>query len=189
MVATWGVLALQGDFIQHQAALHRQGVVATLVTKPAQLADCDGLIIPGGESTALLRLMQPLGWQAAIKEFHLAGKRLFGTCAGMILLARAVTPQQETLGLIDITVERNAYGRQRDSHIVRGRCDESVFGVDHAELVFIRAPKIQHCGAKVKTLIWEGSLPVMVQQDNVMCASFHPEMSQCDLIYKVAVKL
>lgn len=185
MTTTWGVLALQGDFARHQIALQRQGVHAPLITKPDQLAHCDGLVIPGGESTALLRLMQPLGWQQAIKAFHAQGKKLFGTCAGMILLANTVIPQQETLGLIDIAVERNAYGRQLDSHIVEGRCDESVFGVDHVELVFIRAPKIQQCGPGVKVLVWEGSLPVMVQQGNVVCASFHPELSESDVLYNV----
>lgn len=187
MAATWGVLALQGDFARHQASLHRLGVLAPLIYKPEQLASCDGLVIPGGESTALLRLMEPLRWQHAIQLFHQQGKQLFGTCAGMILLASGVEPAQESLGLIDITVARNAYGRQLDSHVVQGRCDQAVFGVDQVEMVFIRAPKILHCGAGVKTLAWEGGQPVMVQQDNVIVASFHPELSANDVWYRAII--
>jgi 5'-phosphate synthase pdxT subunit len=180
-----GVLALQGDFVQHRCALLSCGVQAVLVTKPHQLDGLAGLVIPGGESSALLRLMSPLGWQAAIKHFHQQGGFVFGTCAGMILLAQSVVPQQASLGLIDITVERNAYGRQRDSHVVSGVCSFEVFGVGAFEMVFIRAPKITQVGDSVQVLAWEGELPVLVRQENVICASFHPELSKKSPIYQL----
>src|SRR5258706_1175145 len=111
-----GVLALQGDFALHGKALARCGVEAVEVRKPEQLADVDGLVIPGGESTTLLKLMEEWQFVPALEKFHAAGKPMFGTCAGLILLARDVeSPRQSSLGLIDVGVERNAYGRQRES--------------------------------------------------------------------------
>jgi hypothetical protein len=113
---TIGVLALQGDFARHGAALARCGVSSVEVRKPAELDDVDGLIVPGGESTTLLTLLRAWDFGPAIEAFHAAGRPLFGTCAGLILLAREVEhPRQPSLGLIDLRVERNAYGRQRES--------------------------------------------------------------------------
>lgn len=179
-----GVLALQGGYALHQQALESLGVSAPLIYKPAQLQGLDGLIIPGGESTALLKLMIPLNWQQAIVDFKNAGNLLFGTCAGMILFADTVIPNQESLGLIDICVERNAYGRQLDSHVVKGECDKTIFGVGHCEMVFIRAPKIVSVGEGVTVLATSGGLPVLVQQDNVICASFHPEFSKDSCVHR-----
>lgn len=182
-----GVLALQGGYALHQRALESLGVEAPLVYKPEQLDDLDGLVIPGGESTALLTLMTPLSWQQAIRVFKKSGKLLLGTCAGMILCAKAVIPEQESLGLIDIVVERNAYGRQLDSHVVMGECDKTVFGVEQCEMVFIRAPKIVSIGEDVKILATSQGVAVLVQQDQVICASFHPEFSTDLCIYNYVV--
>lgn len=186
---TIGVLALQGDYAKHQQALESFRVDAPLIYKPSQLDTLDGLVIPGGESTALLKLMTPLHWQEAIKQFHANGKKLFGTCAGMILLAKAVEPAQESLGLIDITVARNAYGRQLDSHVSVGTCDESVFGQKTCEMVFIRAPKIIECAPQVSVLARCEDIPVLVQQGTVLCASFHPEMLAHHFIYNYFLTL
>ena len=184
-----GILALQGGYALHQRALQALGVDAPLIYKPDELKNLDGLIVPGGESTALLKLMTPLNWQQAIRDFKEAGKLLFGTCAGMILFAKTVIPSQESLGLIDITVERNAYGRQLDSHVVMGECDQTVFGVDQCEMVFIRAPKIVSVGAGVRVLATSAGVPVLVQQDNVICASFHPEFSTESIMHRYVVSM
>src|SRR5258706_8473180 len=142
-----GVLALQGDFALHGKALARCGVEAVEVRKPEQLADVDGLIIPGGESTTLLKLMDEWGFVPALEKFHGARKPIFGTCAGLILLARDVeSPRQFSLGFIDVVVERNAYGRQRESFAAHGVAH--LGAAPHSmEMVFIRAPRIRHLGA------------------------------------------
>ena len=182
MANTIGVLALQGDVDLHCQALQAFNIKAPLIYKPAQLAGLDGLIIPGGESSALLKLMTPFNWQAAISEFAHQGNFIFGTCAGMILLASSVYPTQESLNLIDISVERNAYGRQLESHVAIGDCDVRL-GVDSCEMVFIRAPKITRVGGAVTVLASCDDVPVLVQQDNIICAAFHPEMSSDKVIY------
>ncbi len=179
-----GVLALQGNYALHQQALESLGFKAPLVYQPSELAKLDGLVVPGGESSALLKLMTPLNWQDAIIKFKKSGKRLLGTCAGMILFARDVSPTQESLNLIDIGVERNAYGRQLDSKIIRGNCDAAVFGEATMEMVFIRAPMVKRIGSGVSILATQDDVPVLVQQDNVLCASFHPEMSTDNLVHK-----
>lgn len=183
-----GVLALQGGYALHQRACESLGVKTVLVYKPSELQHLDALIIPGGESTTLLRLMTPLRWQEAILLFKESGKLIFGTCAGMIILARNVIPAQPSLGLIDITVQRNAYGRQLDSHVAWGACDHALFGVDHCEMVFIRAPKIVALGASVKVLATCENTPVLVQEGNVMCASFHPECSSQSVVHQWLVR-
>jgi len=172
-----GVLALQGDFAAHRRALAEAGVEAIEVRGPSALADLDGLVIPGGESTALLRLMRPLDMEDAIRAFHRSGGALFGTCAGAILLAREVrSPEQPGLGLIDITVERNAYGRQIDSFVSRGAL--RLNGTERpAELVFIRAPRIRETGPAVEILGRHEGEPVLVRDGRVLVATFHPEMS------------
>src|SRR3977135_3206996 len=116
-----GVLALQGDFSLHRKALDRIGVESTEVRLPRQLDDVAGVIMPGGESTTLLKLMDEWAFVPALEKFHAAGRPIFGTCAGLIVLAREVeSPRQFSLGLIDVTVERNAYGRQRESFEASG---------------------------------------------------------------------
>jgi 5'-phosphate synthase pdxT subunit len=172
-----GVLALQGDFSLHARALARCGAEALEVRKPEQLAGLDGLIIPGGESTTLLKLMDEWGFVPALEKFHGAGKPIFGTCAGLILLARGVeSPKQFSLGLIDVDVERNAYGRQRESFEAHGTA--TLQGRDTAiEMVFIRAPRIRRTGASVETLARHGGEPVMAREGAVLVATFHPELT------------
>jgi pyridoxal 5'-phosphate synthase pdxT subunit len=185
-----GVLALQGDFALHARALEKCGAEAVEVRKPEQLDDVEGLIIPGGESTTLLKLMDAWDFVPALEKFHGAGKPLFGTCAGLILLARDVeSPRQFSLGLVDVTVERNAYGRQRESFEASGvaRLDGRAVPL---EMVFIRAPRIRRAGPGVEILAEHAGEPVMARQDRVLVATFHPELTDdctvhryfCDLV-------
>ena len=179
-----GVLALQGDFEAHGKALARvnasgglgEPVESVEVRKPAELAELDGLIIPGGESTTLLKLMNDWGFMPAIEKFHAEGRPLFGTCAGLILLARDVEkPRQPSLGLIDVGVERNAYGRQRESFEARGVAE--LDGPRPVEMVFIRAPRIRRAGSGVTVLARHGDEPVMAREGRVLVATFHPELT------------
>lgn len=179
-----GVLALQGDVDLHCAALSGLNADVRVVRKPDQLSGLSALVMPGGESTALLRLMEPLNWLSAIEAFHQSGGALFGTCAGLILLARSVAPTQASLGLLDIHVDRNAYGRQLDSHVVSGWCDVIISPSQSCEMVFIRAPKISHCASGVHVLATCHESPVMVQQGRVIGACFHPEMSASTDVYR-----
>jgi 5'-phosphate synthase pdxT subunit len=173
-----GVLALQGDFARHAAALRRCGVEAVEVRRPEQLGDVAGLVLPGGESTTLLRLMAAWDFERALAAFHRSGRPLFGTCAGLILLAREVEhPRQPSLGLLDVTVERNAYGRQRESFeaAAAARLDGASVTLP---LVFIRAPRIRRVGPGVEGLAYHGSDPVLVRQAGVLAATFHPELTE-----------
>jgi len=190
-----GVLALQGDFALHAKALGKCGVEAVEVRKPSELDDVEGLIIPGGESTTLLKLMDAWNFVSTIEKFHSAGKPIFGTCAGLIILAREVeSPTQFSLGLIDVTVERNAYGRQRESFEASGvaRLDA---GPIPLEMVFIRAPRIRRVGPSVQVLAEHRSEPVMARQGRVLVATFHPELTDnttvhryfCDLVGRARV--
>src|SRR5213080_1089696 len=166
-----GVLALQGDFDAHRKRLEELGAEVVLVKKPEQLDDIDGLIIPGGESSTFLKLLGEAGF-AKLKEF-VRIKPTFGTCAGAILLAKEVeNPHQTGLGALDISIRRNAYGRQIDSSIRTGKLGNSPL-----EMVFIRAPKIEHVGPGVEVVATEGIDPVIVREGNAMAATFHPELS------------
>lgn len=184
-----GVLALQGDFALHAAALAKCGVEAVEVRRPEELADVDGLIIPGGESTTLLKLMDEWGFVPAIEKFHAAGRPLFGTCAGLIVLAREVeNPRQFSLGLIDVTVERNAYGRQRESFEATGTV--TLDGRAHLlEMVFIRAPRIRRAGPGVETLAEHRGAPVMARQGSVLVATFHPELTADPAVHQYFCQL
>ena len=174
---TIGVLALQGDFALHARALERCGVRAVEVRKPEALEELQGLIIPGGESTTLLRLMEAWRFAPALEKFHAAGRPIYGTCAGCILLAREVeNPRQPSLGFIDIEVERNAYGRQRESFEARGEATLGGRAVP-LEMVFIRAPRIRRVGPGVEILARHGSDPVLVRQGTVLAGTFHPELT------------
>ena len=187
-----GVLALQGDFALHARALAKCGVEAVEVRKPAELDAVEGLIIPGGESTTLLKLMDAWDFAPAIEKFHGSGKSIFGTCAGLILLAREVeSPRQFSLGLIDVSVERNAYGRQLESSIRQG---QTSIGADARkvvplEMVFIRAPKIERVGEGVEVLAREGNDPVLVRKGKVMAATFHPELSADTRVHQAFLNL
>ena len=166
-----GVLALQGDFDAHRRRLEELGAEVVLVKKPEQLDEIDGLVIPGGESSTILKLLGQAGFEK-LKQF-VRLKPTFGTCAGAILLANDVeNPKQPGLGALDITVRRNAYGRQADSSIREGR-----FRDDVIEMVFIRAPKIERVGEGVEVIATEGNDPVLVRHGNTLAATFHPELS------------
>jgi 5'-phosphate synthase pdxT subunit len=181
---TIGVLALQGDFALHRQALARCGAKAVEVRKAEELAGLDGLVIPGGESTTLLRLMETGGLGPAIERFHRSGRPLFGTCAGLILLAREVErPQQPSLGLIDVAVERNAYGRQRESFAAPGAASLDGETAD-VEMVFIRAPRIRRVGSRVTPLATLAGEPVLVREDRVLAATFHPELTDDPTIHR-----
>jgi 5'-phosphate synthase pdxT subunit len=188
-----GVLALQGDFALHARALARcgrgeaghQSVIEVVeVRKPEQLDDLDGLVIPGGESTTLLKLMEAGGFGPALETFHAVGKPIFGTCAGLILLAREVTsPAQVSLGLMDVGVERNAYGRQRESFEAAGTAQLDGRSVP-IEMVFIRAPRIRRVGQGVATLARHGDETVMARQGTILAATFHPELTDDPTIHR-----
>ncbi|HXG65332.1 MAG TPA: pyridoxal 5'-phosphate synthase glutaminase subunit PdxT [Blastocatellia bacterium] len=170
-----GVLAVQGDFAAHKRMLARLGVEAVEVRRVADLQDLDGLILPGGETTTMLKFLTEENLSEPIKKFAEAGKPVFGTCAGAILAAREVqNPSQPSLGLIDIAVERNAYGRQVDSFI--GAAETTLEG-GPMEAVFIRAPRIRRVGPRVEVLASVGEDPVLVRQGNILAATFHPELT------------
>ena len=185
-----GVLALQGDFALHRQALTRCGAESVEVRRPEPLEDVDGLIIPGGESTTLLKLMDAGNFVPALRRFHAAGRPVFGTCAGLILLAHDVEgPRQPSLGLIDLAVERNAYGRQRESFEADGWATLDGRTVP-LPMVFIRAPRIRRVGPGVETLARHGDELVMARQGHVLVATFHPELTDdltvhryfCDMV-------
>jgi pyridoxal 5'-phosphate synthase pdxT subunit len=180
---TIGVLALQGDFDAHRKRLEELGADVLLVKKPEQLDEIDGLVIPGGESSTFLKLLGEEGF-AKLKEF-VRVKPTFGTCAGAILLASEVeNPKQAGLGALDITVRRNAYGRQVDSSIREGR-----LGNDPVEMVFIRAPRIERVGKGVEVVASEGEDPVMVRQGKTLAATFHPELSEDTRVHRYFLDL
>ncbi len=175
-----GVLALQGDFEAHRKRLEELGAEAILVRKPEQLDEMDGLVIPGGESTAFLKLLGEKGL-AKLQEFVRA-KPTFGTCAGAILLARKVeNPPQASLGALDVSIRRNAYGRQLDSFVGAGK---SRLGEEPLEMVFIRAPKFEELGPGVEVLATEGKDPVLIRQGKVLAATFHPELSDDTRVHR-----
>jgi 5'-phosphate synthase pdxT subunit len=181
-----GVLALQGDFEAHGKALARAGAEPVEVRTARELAQVDGLVIPGGESTTMLKLLRLENLFDALGEFG-REKPIFGTCAGAILLANEVThPQQESLGLMDIGVERNAYGRQVDSRIVRLEPEaKSGLEGDGLEAVFIRAPVIRRVGDRATVLARYGPDPVLVEQGRHLVATFHPELTEDPRIHQV----
>jgi 5'-phosphate synthase pdxT subunit len=171
-----GVLALQGDVEEHLAALSRAGADAVPIKTREQLADVDGLVIPGGESTTVMKLLNRFGLKAQIVERVRAGMPLWGTCMGMIVAAHDVADlEQPTLNLLDITVRRNAFGRQNQSAEVD--LEIPVLGVKRFPAVFIRAPWIERAGPKVELLASRDGHGVMVRQDNVLATAFHPEVT------------
>ena len=178
-----GVLAIQGDFAMHAQMLDRIAAPWKLVKHAAELEGVSGLIMPGGESTTMLKLFANEGMGAAIKDFAAKGKPVFGTCAGAILLAKEVlNPSQERLGLLDITIERNAYGRQVDSSVRQGECPE--LSPRPLEMVFIRAPIIRRVGEGVRVLGRCAGLPVLVEQHNILAATFHPELTEDETVHQ-----
>ncbi len=182
-----GILAIQGDFALHAKMLERIGAPWKWIKHAVELGEVGGLIMPGGESTTMLKFFTEEGFGAAIEDFAAQGKPIFGTCAGTILLAKeVVNPAQERLGLVDITVERNAYGRQIDSAVRQGECPELA---DHpVEMVFIRAPIIRRVGEGVRVLGRAEGLPVLVEQGNVLVATFHPELTNDETVHRYFLK-
>jgi 5'-phosphate synthase pdxT subunit len=170
-----GVLALQGAVAEHIRSLEQVGVQTAVVKKKEQLDEIDGIIIPGGESTTIGRLMRVYGFIDALREFSRRQKPIFGTCAGMIVLAKRIVGQEEThLGLMDITVARNAFGRQRESF----ETDLAVGGIgDRVRAVFIRAPLIESVGDGVEVLAEYRGQIVAARQNHLLAASFHPELT------------
>ena len=182
-IKTAGILALQGDFDLHAKMLDRIGAPWRLVKHVRDLAAVGSLIMPGGESTTMLKFFLNEGMGAALRDFAAQGKPIFGTCAGAILLAREVLgAPQESLGLLDITVERNAYGRQIDSAVRAGECPG--LSGHPTEMVFIRAPIIRRTGEGVRVLGNAGGLPVLVEQKNLLAATFHPELTEDETIHR-----
>jgi pyridoxal 5'-phosphate synthase pdxT subunit len=178
-----GVLAIQGDFDAHRKRLEQLGAEVVLVRKLDQLDEVDGLIIPGGESGAFLRILGEDGMKK-LQEF-VRLKPTFGTCAGAIMLAKEITnPPQVGLGALDIRIRRNAYGRQIDSSICEGK-----FRSVPVEMVFIRAPKIEQLGPGVEVIATQGNDPVAVRQGRTMAATFHPELSEDTRIHQAFLDL
>ncbi len=178
-----GVLALQGDFEKHQRAVERAGAEQVEVRDAKQFDGLDGLVIPGGESTTMLRLMDYFDMFEALRRFG-AEKPIFGTCAGAILLAKDVTsPAQKSLGLMDIDVERNAYGRQVDSRIA-----EIPSALGELEAVFIRAPIIRRVGQGVEVMAEYQGDPVLVRDGKHWAATFHPELTEDARIHRAFIE-
>jgi len=175
-----GVLALQGDFREHRKVVEKLGSSTCLVRRPGDIDGIDGLIIPGGESTTISKLLRKWNLFDLIRDEAENGLPLFGTCAGLILMAKEVVNGPPTLGLMDITLERNAYGRQIESFEteLEFRSDgDGAEGNGSIKGVFIRAPQVTKVGSEVKQLATHEGLPVLLRQDNLLGATFHPELT------------
>ncbi len=174
-----GVLALQGDYSAHAAALRASGATVVEVRHPHELDGLAAIVLPGGESTTMLRLMNGTGLYERLGEKLRAGLPALATCAGVILLAREVrNPPQRSLGVLDTVVERNAYGRQIDSTVVALSVEPGAgLPADPLEGVFIRAPRLLEVGSGVEVLARRGPDPVLVRQGSILAATFHPELS------------
>ena len=168
-----GILALQGDFREHARMFSEAGATPVLVRTTEDLAEVGCLAIPGGESTTIAKLAREHGLVEPIRERAAAGMPVFGTCAGMIVMAREVVGGPALLGLMDISVQRNAYGRQVDSF----EADIDVRGEGPVRAVFIRAPQVERVGPEVQVLAEHGDRPVVLQQGNLLAAAFHPEIA------------
>jgi 5'-phosphate synthase pdxT subunit len=179
---TIGILALQGAYDAHARTLTALGAVPRLVRVPLELTGLDGLIMPGGESTTMLKFLDRNGFFEVLQSY-VRSTPTFGTCAGAILLATHVEkPEQRSLAALDITVERNAYGRQIDSTILKA---ETALPGGPLEMVFIRAPRIIHTGPGVETLATRDGFPTLVRSGNLMAATFHPELSNDSRVHQL----
>jgi pyridoxal 5'-phosphate synthase pdxT subunit len=182
-----GVLAVQGDFEAHGRMLERLHGRPVWLRRPADLAGVDGVILPGGESTTMLKFLEEEGLESAIGEFAARGGPIFGTCAGTILLAREVrNPPQRSLGLLDAEVSRNAYGRQIASEV---RSEVTCLKDEPMEMVFIRAPIIESVGPSVEVLASLGGKPVLVRQENILAATFHPELTADTTVHELFLRM
>jgi pyridoxal 5'-phosphate synthase pdxT subunit len=183
---TIGVLALQGDYDAHRQTLNRLGVETVLVRKPEELDHIDGLVIPGGESSTFLKFLEREGFLGKLRDF-VSQKPSFGTCAGAILLAKdVVNPKQTSLGVLDIAIERNAYGRQIDSSIMTA---PTKLDGPPLEMVFIRAPRIERVGKQVQVLAERDGHPVLVREGKILAATFHPELSNDSRVHELFVEM
>lgn len=179
-----GVLALQGDFAAHADTLRALGASVVEARRPSDLDDTAGLVVPGGESTTLLNLMADAPWFVALRAFHARGGAIFGTCAGAILLARRVLPGQPSLGLLDASIERNAYGRQASSFEATVSTDDGPVAA-----LFIRAPRLRDLGPAVQVIGRLGDEPVAVREGRVLAATFHPELTGSPALHRRFLEL
>ena len=187
MTAKIGIVAIQGDYEAHAKGLERLGVGHAFVRAPGDLAGIKGVILPGGESTTHLKVMKEEGLFDALQRFAANGGAFFGTCAGAILLAREVHgPPQASLGLLDISVLRNGYGRQLASDVHLG---PTRLRQEPLEMVFIRAPIIESVGEGVEVLAEDAGHPVLVRRGQILASTFHPELTSDTLIHEYFLKL
>ena len=181
-----GVLALQGAFDVHAKRLAELGASAHLVRKPDELSTLDALVIPGGESTTFLKHLERAGFYDVLDSF-VRTKPVFGTCAGCILLAKEVAnPPQRSFGVLDIAVERNAYGRQNDSVILSA---ETTLPGGPMEMVFIRAPRIARLGPGIEVLARRNDDPVLIRSGRILAATFHPELSDDRRVHQLFLSI
>jgi len=182
-----GILAIQGDYEAHAQVLDRLGVAHQFVRAPSDLKGLSGIVLPGGESSTHLKVMTEEGLFDALKKFAADGGAFFGTCAGAILLAREVHgPAQASLGLLDIAVLRNGYGRQLASDV---RLGSTSLRKEPLEMVFIRAPIIESVGKGVEVLAKDAGHPVLVRQGRILAATFHPELTDDTIVHEHFLKL
>jgi 5'-phosphate synthase pdxT subunit len=182
-----GILAVQGDFEAHAATLARLGVEPIFVRTPRDLDGVEAMILPGGESTTQWKFLVGEGIDTSLRDFFARGGAIFGTCAGAILLAREVHhPDQASLGLADITVIRNGYGRQLASEV---RSELTPLSPAPLEMVFIRAPIIERVGADVKVLATSQGQPVLVRQGRILIATFHPELTSDSTVHEYFLRI
>jgi pyridoxal 5'-phosphate synthase pdxT subunit len=176
-----GIVAIQGDFAAHAAMLQNLGAETAEVRTIQDLEGCDGIVLPGGESTTQLQFLQEEGLFEAIRKFAKRGGAVFGTCAGAILLAaRVKNPRQESLGLLEMTVLRNGYGRQLASDVFFG---DSALKKEPLEMVFIRGPIIEEIGKGITVLASHEGKPALVEKGNVLAATFHPELTDDSTVH------
>jgi 5'-phosphate synthase pdxT subunit len=184
-----GVLALQGAFAAHAAALQRLGTHTEEVRVAADIEQCDALVLPGGESTTMSQLLETSQLFDPLAKRIAEGMPVFGTCAGMILLSKGIAdgrPDQRSFAALDIDVQRNGFGRQLDSF----ETEIGVHGLDRAfPAVFIRAPRISRIGSEVETLATHGGEPVLVRSKTIMAASFHPELADDDRVHQLFLNM
>jgi 5'-phosphate synthase pdxT subunit len=182
-----GIVAIQGDFAAHAAMLRALGAETVEVRTVEDLEGCDGVVLPGGESTTQLQFLKEEGLFHAIRKFSRQGGAVFGTCAGAILLASKVNnPPQESLGLLDMTVLRNGYGRQLASDVFY---EPSKLKQEPLEMVFIRGPIIEEVGRGIEVLALRGGKPALVQKGNVLAATFHPELTDDTTVHDHFLKM
>ena len=182
-----GILAVQGDYQAHARVLERLGAEYLFVRTPQEAARAEAMILPGGESTTMIKFLKEEGLEAPVRALAARGGAFLGTCAGAILLAREVrNPPQESLGFADLVVSRNAYGRQLASRVTFA---PSALKSEPLEMVFIRAPQIEQQGASVETLAEIEGHPVLVRQGRVLVATFHPELTEDSTVHEYFLKL